>query len=118
MEVKNYLSTQQAEQWAQMVGEARNIVVLGHAGPDGDAMGAILALTHHLHAAGKEVVPITPNACPDGCQAWSKLCSSETIRARHKRPSRSVTSYSASISILSRDWRTCVHWWRTAAHRV
>ena len=65
MEVKNYLSTQQAEQWTQMVGEARNIVVLGHAGPDGDAMGAILALTHHLHAAGKEVVPITPNACPD-----------------------------------------------------
>ncbi len=65
MEVKNYLSTQQAEQWTQMVGEAHNIVVLGHAGPDGDAIGAVLALTQHLQAAGKEVVPITPNACPD-----------------------------------------------------
>lgn len=65
MEVRNYLSTQQAEQWAQMVGKARNIVVLGHAGPDGDAMGAVLALTHYLQAMGKEVVPMTPNACPD-----------------------------------------------------
>lgn len=65
MEVRHYLSTQQTEQWAKLVGEAHNIVVLGHAGPDGDAMGAVLALTHYLQAAGKEVVPMTPNACPD-----------------------------------------------------
>ena len=65
MEVKSYLSTQQIEQWAQMVGEARNIVVLGHSGPDGDAMGAILALTRYLQGLGKNVVPMTPNACPD-----------------------------------------------------
>ena len=63
--IRNYLSAEQLELWHRMVGEAGNIVVLGHSGPDGDAMGAILALTAYLQGLGKKVTPITPNACPD-----------------------------------------------------
>ena len=48
-----------------MVDEASNIAVLGHSGPDGDAMGSMLALASYLQGLGKKVTPITPNACPD-----------------------------------------------------
>ncbi|MBO4593685.1 MAG: DHH family phosphoesterase [Bacteroidaceae bacterium] len=65
MELKQYLSPDDINTWHRMVGQATNIVVLGHAGPDGDAMGAILALTHWLHKQGKQAVAMTPNPCPD-----------------------------------------------------
>ena len=65
MEIKKYLSAEQLEQWRRMVDEASNIAVLGHSGPDGDAMGSMLALASYLQGLGKKVTLITPNACPD-----------------------------------------------------
>ena len=65
MEIKKYLSKEQIEQWNQMIDKAHNIVVMGHSGPDGDAMGSVLAMTHYLQRQGKNVVPMTPNTCPD-----------------------------------------------------
>jgi len=65
MELRKYLTEDQLVKWQQLVGAAQNIVVLGHAGPDGDAIGSILAMTHYLKALGKHAVPMTPNPCPD-----------------------------------------------------
>ena len=36
-----------------------------HAGPDGDAMGATLSMSHYLKALGKEALVIVPDAYPD-----------------------------------------------------
>ena len=65
MEIKKYLSQQQMQQWHQLVDGASNVAVLGHSGPDGDAMGSILAMTRYLQSIGKNAVPMTPNASPD-----------------------------------------------------
>lgn len=68
MEFRRYLTEEQVAQWNRLIGRAANIVVVGHSGPDGDAMGSILAMTHYLRKQGKNVVPMTPNACPDFLQ--------------------------------------------------
>ena len=65
MNLKQYLSPQDFDKWHKLIGNATNIAILGHSGPDGDATGAILAMTHYLVAIGKKATPITPNPCPD-----------------------------------------------------
>ena len=40
---------------------ARKILITGHHSPDGDAMGAMLAVYHWLKALGKEVYTMVPN---------------------------------------------------------
>ncbi len=65
MEIKNYLSAEGLQKWQALINQSTNVVVLGHAGPDGDAIGSILSMTHYLVGLGKKVVPMTPNACPD-----------------------------------------------------
>lgn len=44
---------------------ARNIVIVPHKGPDGDAMGASLALWHFLKDKGHSPQVISPNSAPD-----------------------------------------------------
>ncbi|WP_299060528.1 bifunctional oligoribonuclease/PAP phosphatase NrnA [uncultured Polaribacter sp.] len=42
----------------------RNIVVVGHRNPDGDAMGATLALKHYLDKKGHSATVVVPNEYP------------------------------------------------------
>ncbi len=65
MNLKQYLDDKGVETWHRLMTQASKIAVLGHAGPDGDAMGAILAMSHYLRKIGKQATPITPNPCPD-----------------------------------------------------
>ncbi|MBZ9730288.1 bifunctional oligoribonuclease/PAP phosphatase NrnA [Salegentibacter sp. JZCK2] len=44
--------------------QAKNIVIVPHKGPDGDAMGSTLALMHFLRNKGHKVHVITPNDYP------------------------------------------------------
>ncbi|WP_088322849.1 DHH family phosphoesterase [Polaribacter tangerinus] len=43
----------------------RNIVIVGHRNPDGDAMGATLALYHYLKKKGHLPTVVVPNEYPD-----------------------------------------------------
>lgn len=45
---------------------ARNIVVIGHIFPDGDAVGSVMALTYYIRQVFQEckVTPIVPNSVP------------------------------------------------------
>ena len=52
-EIKSLLST------------PKNIVIVPHRNPDGDAMGSTLGLYHYLKTYGHNVVVIAPNAYPD-----------------------------------------------------
>ena len=45
--------------------EPRRIIITTHQGPDGDAMGASLALYHFLKKQGHDVIVITPNDYPE-----------------------------------------------------
>lgn len=52
-ELKSYLKT------------PRNIVIVGHRNPDGDAMGSTLGLYHYLKMKGHEPTVVVPNEYPD-----------------------------------------------------
>lgn len=65
LNLNQYLNDNGVEKWNKLIGQASKIVVLGHSGPDGDAIGAILAMTHYLQKLGKTATPVTPNSCPD-----------------------------------------------------
>ena len=43
----------------------RNIVVVGHRNPDGDAMGSTLALKHYLDKKGHNATVVVPNEYPE-----------------------------------------------------
>ncbi|MDC0177216.1 bifunctional oligoribonuclease/PAP phosphatase NrnA [Polaribacter sp.] len=43
----------------------RNIVIIGHRNPDGDAMGSTLALKHYLDKKGHKATVVVPNEYPD-----------------------------------------------------
>ena len=43
----------------------RNIVVVGHRNPDGDAMGSTLALSKYLQKKGHTATVVVPNEYPE-----------------------------------------------------
>ena len=48
-----------------MLEKPRNIVVVGHRNPDGDAMGSTLALKHYLAKKGHNCTVVVPNEYPE-----------------------------------------------------
>ena len=44
---------------------ARKIVIMGHRGPDGDALGAALGWAEYLQGLGKSAIVVMPNPFPD-----------------------------------------------------
>jgi len=48
----------------RLLAEAREIVVISHERPDGDAVGSLLALSRSLELAGKKVTPVLVDGVP------------------------------------------------------
>ncbi|MCQ2345007.1 MAG: bifunctional oligoribonuclease/PAP phosphatase NrnA [Paludibacteraceae bacterium] len=48
-----------------LIGQSSNVIITGHVRPDGDAIGATLALRSYLLDLGKKATVILPNAYPD-----------------------------------------------------
>lgn len=63
--MQRILSREEANLLRQLLGEARNVVVLCHKNPDGDAIGSTAAMTLLLRGMGKRVTAIMPNPAPD-----------------------------------------------------
>jgi len=49
----------------KIIQDARRVVVCGHRGPDGDAMGSALGWAEYLRNLNKEVTVVMPTPCPD-----------------------------------------------------
>ncbi|MBE0674451.1 MAG: DHH family phosphoesterase, partial [Bacteroidales bacterium] len=69
------------------LGIRRNIVVLAHTNPDGDALGSALAFTQYLEGKGHTVTVIVPNAFP-GFLAW--MPGASRIRVFEDEPAECV----------------------------
>ncbi len=48
-----------------LVSQSQHTVICGHVNPDGDAVGATLAIAHCLHRLGHEATIVLPNPFPD-----------------------------------------------------
>ena len=59
------MDTYRVEELAVLFREAREIGIVTHTHPDGDAMGSTLALYHFLsEKMGKKAYPVIPDSCP------------------------------------------------------
>ena len=63
--LKKYLHSEIRERWQHLVDKARQVAILGHISPDGDAMGSTLAMAHYLRGQGKKVRVVVPTSYPD-----------------------------------------------------
>ena len=86
---KEYLDTKSLALWHRLTDSARRVVVVGHASPDGDAMGSALALAHVLQEQGRQVAVIMPNLFPDFL-AWLPGADAVINAEYHKKMTYSV----------------------------
>ncbi|MCH5181682.1 MAG: bifunctional oligoribonuclease/PAP phosphatase NrnA [Prevotellaceae bacterium] len=63
--MKNLLSPDELLQLVRLLRESRKIVITAHRGPDGDAVGSVLAFASYLRGIGKRADIVVPNAFPD-----------------------------------------------------
>ena len=61
----NEINSTQINELRQIIDGAQNIIITCHRSPDGDALGASLALSRYLQSQGKDVNIIIPDAYPD-----------------------------------------------------
>lgn len=94
-ELKEYLS------------QPRNIVIIGHRNPDGDAIGSTLGLKHYLDKKGHTTQVVMPNEYPDFLH-W--VPGSETVKRFDRQNNQSVKALSKSDIVFLLDFN--------ALHRV
>jgi len=87
--------------------EGRNIVVIGHRNPDGDALGSTLALKHYLDKKGHVAQVLMPNEYPDFLH-W--LPGSKSVYRFDRQNNQSVKALTKSDIIFLLDFN--------ALHRV
>ena len=59
------MNEQQINELKQLLIEPKNIVVVPHRNPDGDAYGSCLSLSHFLEKNGHSTTVISPNDAPE-----------------------------------------------------
>lgn len=94
--LSKFLTCDMESKWHELVDDARNIILVGHAGPDGDAMGSTLAMFHYLKSLGKNPTVVMPNAYP-GFLEWLPGCSTVVIA---KEDASSVKSLLEKAELL------------------
>lgn len=63
--MEKVLNEEQQSAISALIDNARKVVVVGHVGPDGDAIGSTLAVNGWMKRLGKESHVIVPNRFPD-----------------------------------------------------
>lgn len=59
------ITPQEASELKKIFDKCKNVVIIGHQSPDGDAIGSTLALYEYLTRRGKTATVIVPNYFPD-----------------------------------------------------
>lgn len=63
--INTKLSTQQTQDVKKIIDNSKNVVIVTHSSPDGDAIGSSLAMYEFLKRKGKNPTVIVPNYFPD-----------------------------------------------------
>jgi phosphoesterase RecJ-like protein len=91
------------EELKSFLEKPRNIVIIGHRNPDGDAVGSTLALKHYLDKKGHNCTVVMPNEYPDFLH-W--LPGSETTYRFDWQNTQSQKVINASEIIFLLDFNT------------
>ena len=81
--LKNKITPQETSELKKYFNECRNVVIVSHTAPDGDAIGSSLGLYQYLTRKGKHVTVIVPNLFPDFLR-WMKDSDKIVIHERQK----------------------------------
>lgn len=63
--INTKLTAQQAQDVKRLIDQCKNVVIVTHTSPDGDAIGSSLAMYEYLKRKGKNPTVIVPNYFPD-----------------------------------------------------
>ncbi|MBP1671460.1 MAG: nrnA [Bacteroidetes bacterium] len=63
--MKSYFDDEIVNDILKAVDLAKNIVIITHSNPDGDAIGSVTAFEGYLSSKGKESIIVVPNQYPD-----------------------------------------------------
>lgn len=85
--LKQKVSTQEAQALKKYFNDCKNVVIVCHTSPDGDAIGSSLGLYEYLKRKGKNVTVITPNYFPDFLH-WMK--DADKVLLYDRQRSRSI----------------------------
>ena len=91
----------------EFLSQPKNIVIIGHRNPDGDAVGSTLGLKHYLDKKGHTVQVLMPNEYPDFLH-W--IPGSDTVYRFDRQNKQSVRSLNNSEIVFLLDFN--------ALHRV
>jgi len=91
----------------QFLSQPRNIVIIGHRNPDGDAIGSTLGLKHYLDKKGHTTQVLMPNEYPEFLH-W--VPGSETVKRFDRQNKQSVKALTKSDIVFLLDFN--------ALHRV
>ncbi|WP_299120246.1 bifunctional oligoribonuclease/PAP phosphatase NrnA [uncultured Tenacibaculum sp.] len=91
----------------EFLSEPKNIVIIGHRNPDGDAVGSTLGLKHYFDKKGHTTQVLMPNEYPDFLH-W--IPGSETVKRFDRQNTQSVKALGKSEIIFLLDFN--------ALHRV
>ncbi|WP_417786121.1 DHH family phosphoesterase [Tenacibaculum sp.] len=91
----------------EFLSEPRNVVIIGHRNPDGDAIGSTLGLKHYLDKKGHKTQVLMPNEYPDFLH-W--IPGSKTVKRFDRQNSQSVKALKKSDIVFLLDFN--------ALHRV
>ncbi|MGG6230767.1 DHH family phosphoesterase [Tenacibaculum sp. SDUM215027] len=91
----------------EFLSEPRNIVIIGHRNPDGDAIGSTLGLKHYLDKKGHTTQVLMPNEYPDFLH-W--VPGSKTVKRFDRQNKQSVKALAKSNIVFLLDFN--------ALHRV
>lgn len=85
--LKQKVSNQEAQTLKKYFNDCKNVVIVCHTSPDGDAIGSSLGLYEYLKRKGKNVTVITPNYFPDFLH-WMK--DADKVLLYDRQRSRSI----------------------------
>jgi phosphoesterase RecJ-like protein len=83
----------------KLVSKTKNISIITHVNPDGDAMGSSLGLYHYLKSKGKNVKVIVPNMYPDFL-AWMPASKQAMVFEGNEATAKKQLAKSDAIFIL------------------
>lgn len=63
--LKKKINAEEASAFKKMIDNCKNVVIVSHSSPDGDAIGSSLGMKEYLERKGKNVTLVMPNYFPD-----------------------------------------------------
>ncbi|PKO99187.1 MAG: DHH family phosphoesterase [Bacteroidetes bacterium HGW-Bacteroidetes-8] len=99
--MNGYINALEAEGFKALIDSSRNILIISHTNPDGDAVGSVVAMRNYLQSKGVFSTIVLPNDYPDYLEF---LDDREKILIYKKDPQKIINLADSSDLIIALDF--------------